>query len=92
MGKIIVEHNPSAERITELGATNWDIWDKEISEFPYFYDEQEICYFLEGDVTVTPKDGAPVSFGKGDIVTFPIGMSCTWKIHQPVRKHYRFGL
>ena len=28
--------------------------------------------------------------GKGDLVTFPAGMSCTWEIRRPVRKHYRF--
>ncbi|HEY9650346.1 MAG TPA: cupin domain-containing protein, partial [Coleofasciculaceae cyanobacterium] len=49
------------------------------------------CYLLEGEVIVTPDDGEPVQFGKGDLVTFPAGMSCTWKILQDVRKHYRFG-
>ena len=32
-----------------------------------------------------------IRFGKGDLVTFPVGMSCTWKVLKPVRKHYRFG-
>ena len=27
--------------------------------------------------------------GKGDLVTFPDGMSCRWHIIRPVRKHYR---
>ncbi|NET86216.1 MAG: cupin domain-containing protein, partial [Moorea sp. SIO1F2] len=27
----------------------------------------------------------------GDLVTFPAGMSCTWKILSNVRKHYQFG-
>jgi uncharacterized cupin superfamily protein len=46
---------------------------------------------LEGEVTVTPAGGEPVRFGKGDLVTFPAGMSCTWKVHKAVRKHYKFG-
>ncbi|WP_293047736.1 cupin domain-containing protein [Moorena sp. SIO1F2] len=25
------------------------------------------------------------------MVTFPAGMSCTWKILSNVRKHYQFG-
>jgi hypothetical protein len=29
--------------------------------------------------------------GKGDLVTFPTGMKCTWDVKVPVRKHYRFG-
>ena len=51
----------------------------------------ETCYFLEGDVEVTPEGGKPVRIGKGDLVTFPTGMSCTWKVLKPVRKHYKFG-
>ncbi|MBF0380137.1 MAG: cupin domain-containing protein [Magnetococcales bacterium] len=69
----------------------WSIWEKEISTFPWSYDEMETCYFLEGDVVVTPKGGEPVTMGKGDLVTFPAGMSCTWQINKPVRKHFIFG-
>ncbi|MEM8779574.1 MAG: cupin domain-containing protein, partial [Cyanobacteria bacterium P01_G01_bin.49] len=47
--------------------------------------------FLEGEVIVTPDEGEPVSMGKGDLVTFPAGMSCTWKICSDVKKHYKFG-
>lgn len=54
------------------------------------YDTQETCYFLEGDVIVTPNGGQPVQMGKGDLVTFPAGMSCTWEIRSDVKKHYIF--
>lgn len=91
MNKVQVEHNPNAKRLDDLGMRRWEIWEKEVSEFPWLYDEQEICFFLEGDVIVTPAGGEPVRFGKGDLVTFPAGMSCTWKVLKPVRKHYRFG-
>lgn len=64
---------------------------KEVSVFPWIYDEREMCYLLEGEVIVTPEGGAPVRIGKGDLVTFPAGMSCTWDIRVAVRKHYRFG-
>ena len=91
MLEINITHSPKPENLKQLGVTNWPIWEKEVSEFPWHYDEDETCYLLEGDVTVTPEDGKPVQFGKGDLVTFPKGMSCTWKIHLPVRKHYKFG-
>jgi uncharacterized cupin superfamily protein len=91
MNEIRIDRNPNVKRLSELGVTTWPIWEKEVSEFPWHYDEEETCYLLEGDVTVTPEGGKPVRFGKGDLVTFPKGMSCTWKIHQPVRKHYKFG-
>lgn len=91
MDQISVEHDPTDERLAALGVRAWPVWEKEASEFPWFYDEQETCYLLEGDVVVTPEGGDPVRFGQGDLVTFPAGMSCTWQIRKGVRKHYRFG-
>ena len=88
---IQVEHHPEETQLDRLGVKDWPIWEKEVSEFPWHYDEKETCYLLEGDVTVTAEGGEPVRFGKGDLVTFPAGMSCTWKVNQPVRKHYKFG-
>ena len=88
---IIVESQPSQERLGDLGVFNWSIWTKERSEFPWTYGESETCYFLAGDVVVIPDGGEPVKMGKGDLVTFPAGMSCTWQINSDVKKHYRFG-
>jgi len=88
---IVVEPAPSELRLKALGVYNWPIWEKEESEFPWFYAEQETCYLLEGAVTVTPDGGEPVEFGADDLVTFPAGLACTWKISAAVRKHYRFG-
>jgi uncharacterized protein len=88
--EIQVEKQPAQARLQELGVKNWGIWTKEASEFPWHYDSQETCYLLEGDVIVTPESGDPVRIGKGDLVTFPAGMSCTWKILKDVKKHYRF--
>ncbi len=42
-------------------------------------------------ITVTPGGGKPVRFGAGDLVVFEAGLSCTWDVHAPVHKHYRFG-
>ena len=88
---MIRKEKPSEEKLQKLNVKSWPIWEKEISEFPWEYDETETCYILEVDVLVTPEDGSPVSFGKGDMVVFPAGLKCIWKINKPVRKHYRFG-
>jgi len=89
--RIRVEKNPGPETLKSRGVLSWPIWTKEVSRFPWTYDEQETCFFLEGDVVVTPDGGDPVHMQKGDLVTFPEGMSCTWDIKIPVRKHYKFG-
>lgn len=86
----IVIEKPTPEQLDRLEVSTWSIWEKEVSEFPWSYDATETCYFLAGDVVVTPDGGEAVAMGKGDLVTFPQGMSCTWKIIQPVKKHYRF--
>ena len=91
MSRIIVEHNPEASRLNELGANSWPTWSKEVSKFPWTYGEREIAYVLEGEVVVTLIGGESVSFGKGDLVTFPSGMSCTWEVKKALRKHYQFG-
>ncbi|MCB5189954.1 cupin domain-containing protein [Methylobacillus arboreus] len=92
MSAIKVEHNPNTERLNELGVSRWPTWSKEVSVFPWSFGEQEVAYILEGEVTVTPDGGEdPVSFGKGDLVTFPAGLSCTWNVKQALRKHYQLG-
>ncbi|MBU1248965.1 MAG: cupin domain-containing protein [Proteobacteria bacterium] len=89
---IIIVNNPGQDVLEGLGVFSWSIWEHEAAVFPWTYDSEEICYLLEGQVEVVPDDGTPaLSFGAGDLVTFPAGLSCTWKILRSVRKHYRFS-
>ncbi len=89
--KIKVE-KPDVAKLKALGVTDWPTWSKEVSTFPWSYNSQEIAYILEGEVTVTDKaTGEAVSFGKGDLVTFSAGLSCTWQVKKPLQKHYQFS-
>ncbi len=90
MTGIELERNPSREKLEEMGVFSWPVWEKEVSRFPWTYDTDEVCYILEGEVTVTPDGGEPVIIRTGDLVRFPAGMSCTWDITKPIRKHYDF--
>ncbi len=82
---------PQPDELEKQGVFKWPIWEKEVSSFPWHYDADEQCYLLEGQVEVTTEDGRKVEFGAGDFVTFPEGLSCTWTIKVPVKKHYRIG-
>jgi len=82
---------PTEEELKELGVENWGVWEKEVSEFPWGYDEKESCFILEGRAEVTTEAGEKVEFGKGDFVVFPQGLKCTWKITEPIKKYYQFG-
>lgn len=79
----------SSDEFKNMGIDNWSIWTKEISEFDWYYDSIEQCYFLEGKVIVKTDDGN-YEINKGDFVTFPKGLKCVWQVIEPVRKHYRF--
>ncbi|OIQ82084.1 cupin domain protein [mine drainage metagenome] len=88
MSNIVVEHTPDSARLEALGVAKWPTWSKEVSVFPWHFHEQEIAWILEGECVITPEGGAPVAFGKGDLVTFPVGMKCSWEVRQPLFKHY----
>ena len=80
---------PEAEELERQGVFDWPIWEKEVSRFDWHYDSDETCYLLEGRVEVTTPDGQTVRFGAGDWVYFPAGLSFTWDISVPVKKHFR---
>ena len=82
---------PVGQELDQQGVYEWPIWEKEASRFDWHYDTDETCYLLEGRVEVTTPDGEAVQFGAGDLVHFPAGLSCTWDISEPVKKHYKMG-
>ncbi len=90
MSKIVIEHNPSEEKLKELGVSSWPIWDCEPSKFPLVFDGQETAYVLEGEIVVTPKGGEPVRIVPGDLVVFPDGLATQWEVVKPLRKHYSY--
>ncbi|CAN0101423.1 unnamed protein product [Pylaiella littoralis] len=92
MEQIKVTKNPSEEQIKALGARDWPTWGCGVSKFPWTYEGTETCLILEGDVTVTPDDDRePVTVGVGDLCVFPDGMSCTWDVRAPIKKHFNFA-
>lgn len=82
--------SPDKAELDEKNVFTWPIWEKEVSRFDWHYGDIEECYLLEGKVTVETSTGEKITFGKGDFVTFPKGLTCVWDIEQPVRKHYNF--
>ena len=83
---IIVRKPSDAEK---AGMMNEPTWECGVSEFNWHYDSEETCMLTAGEVTVSHSGGS-VSFGAGDMVTFPRGLSCVWKVTKPVKKHYYF--
>lgn len=89
VSQITVEKTPSQTKLNALNVTKWPTWKKEVSTFDWSFPEQEIAYILEGSCIITPTGGLPVSFGKGDLVTFPAGLKASWQVLEPLHKHYQ---
>ena len=70
---------------------DWPIWRKEASRFAWTYQQQETCYILRGRFTVTPDGGESQHFQRGDLITFPQGMQCTWEITEDVENTTTFS-
>ncbi len=83
-------HPATPEELKRLGTAKWPVWECPPSTFDWSYDEPETCHILAGEATVT-GDGQSVTFRTGDLVVFPRGLKCVWKVTQAIRKHYRFG-
>lgn len=88
MKSVIIEKLSNNE-IARRGIKQWPIWEKEASEFDWYYDSEEECLFLEGDVDVKTPEGV-FNIKTGDFVTFKQGLKCVWVVKKPVRKHYFF--
>ena len=73
--------------IEKIGCRNWGTWSKEVSEFPWSYNDNEECLIIEGSATVE-ADGKSYTFTAGDYVQFKKGFKCTWKVTQPIRKYF----
>jgi uncharacterized cupin superfamily protein len=58
-------------------------------KFEHSYERNEDCYILQGKAVVTPDGGEPTELVPGDFATFPVGMSASWDVKEPLRKHYR---
>ncbi|MFN3557532.1 MAG: cupin domain-containing protein [Bacteroidales bacterium] len=88
MEKVIIERY-SQQELQNKGVYNWPVWEKEVSRFDWYYDNEEHCLILEGEIQVE-ADGKTWQIRPGDYVVFQKGLSCIWDIKSPVRKHYDF--
>jgi uncharacterized protein len=89
MSEIIIS-KLTEEEIQGTKIRSWPIWTKEISRFDWFYDSEEACLILEGEIMIETAKGN-FQIHAGDFVIFKKGLKCVWNVIQPVRKHYQFS-
>lgn len=88
MSKVIVD-KLSKEEIINRGINKWPIWTKEISKFDWYYESEEECQIIDGEVEVETPEGN-YTIKAGDFVTFKVGLKCVWNVKKPIRKYYNF--
>merc|ERR1712187_395315 len=92
--EIKVERLSEQEAEEKYGIASWGSWGCAASKFDWAYSGNEMCYLLKGKVTVTPTGEwasvKPATFGAGDMVTLPDGMTCIWDVSEAVEKKYKF--
>lgn len=88
MDEIKIEKLDRAE-VNKRGIGSWDVWEKEPSEFDWFYTQEEHCFIIEGNARIQTEKGS-VEIREGDYVVFPRGLICRWEVVDRLKKHYSF--
>jgi uncharacterized cupin superfamily protein len=61
------------------------VWECTPGVFEWRYDDDETIYVMAGEAFLV-RDGAERRFGTGDMVFFPAGSRCIWRVTKTVRK------
>jgi uncharacterized cupin superfamily protein len=88
----IIEGSPVARNglvsSTADGNSSTWMWDCTAGKFNWYYDIDEIVYFIEGSVIIRDTGGThePLHLNAGDTVFFPAGSSAEWTVPHYIRK------
>jgi len=63
------------------------VWGCGIGNFNWLYDDKIISWLTEGEATIS-YGGKSIIIKAGDFVIFPKGLSCSWDVSKPVKKHF----
>lgn len=77
------------KELKDFGIENWQIWEKEPSNFDWEYIQKERCYIIEGKAKIM-SNTQEVEIQKEDMVIFPKGLKCKWEIIEKIKKYYTF--
>jgi uncharacterized protein len=77
---------------TRILATSHDrnsivwVWECSVGSFIWHYGEDETVYIISGEVFISTGTGEERRLGEGDMAVFPGGVSCNWRVTQPLKK------
>ena len=86
----ITVRKPDEQELKKLGVNDWFPWESKPCEFDWVYVDNETCYILKGAAKIKAGD-KEVEIKQGDLVGFPKGLKCRWKVSEKIEKVYRLG-
>lgn len=63
-------------------------WEATPGTWHATYKVYEFVHLIEGRITITAEGADPVTIGPGDAFVVEPGFTGTWRIDEPVRKHF----
>lgn len=66
--------------------SNVVVWECTPGSFKWDYCQDETAVIMSGEAFITTEDGSERQLRPGDLVFFPAGSSCTWRITAQIRK------
>lgn len=91
-GWVKVEGNPRmktwVQHTSADGSMMSGFWKATPGTYHATHPEYEFVHLMEGRIVITPDGGSPVTVTAGDAFVIEPGFKGTWKIEQPVRKHF----
>lgn len=71
-----------------VNRTRHRIWQATSGTYHATYSDYEFVHMISGRIVITPDGGAPVEVGPGDAFAVEADFKGTWKIIEPVTKHF----
>ncbi|MER9586605.1 cupin domain-containing protein [Mesorhizobium sp. M0276] len=91
-GWVVVEGKPTMKTVvqhtTEDGKVLSGTWQATPGTYYATYTDYEFVHMIAGRIIITPDGGTPVEVGPGDAFVVEADFKGTWKIIEPVTKHF----
>lgn len=91
-GWVVVEGRPTmqtaVQHTSEDGKVMSGTWRASPGTYHATYTDYEFVHMIAGRIVITPDGGEPVEVGPGDAFVVEANFKGTWKIVEPVTKHF----
>lgn len=93
-GWVKVEGNPSMKTWVQYSAPDGSVragtWEATVGTYHATYSAFEFVHLIRGRIVITEDGGRPVTVTAGDAFCVEAGFKGTWRIEEPVLKHWTF--